>query len=145
LNSARILSSDIGQSPFEAAMKMPDAAFQALPAGAYVFLADGTLVRFNRRAADLWGQPPEIRERQEVFCGHRRLFAMSGDLLSWEETPMAEALRKGCPVYGREAIIERPDGSQVAAAFNVEPLRNAAAHIEGGLCCFHEIAQRKEA
>lgn len=144
MKSPRILSSDIGQSPFEAVIEMPDAAFQALPAGAYVFLADGTLVRFNRHAADLWGFAPEIRDRQKVFCGHGHLLAMSGDLLSWEETPMAEALRQGRPVYDREAIIERPDGSQVAAAFNVEPLRNAAAHIEGGLCCFHEIAQRKE-
>src|SRR4029078_5528088 len=45
----------------------------ALPIGFYVCEASGKIVRVNRKAVELWGRAPRLRDTTERFCGTFRL------------------------------------------------------------------------
>src|SRR6185437_10197003 len=67
---------------------------EILPLAIYACDADGRILWFNRRAAELWGRTPRIGDESEKFSGSHKLY-FSGQLISREQTPMAEALRTG--------------------------------------------------
>jgi len=50
-------------------------------------------------------------------------------------TPFAWArnLRTGEPVHGREAAVQRPDGSHVIAMVHIEPLKDASGRLLGAI------------
>src|SRR5690349_23843353 len=54
--------------------ELPARLFEQLPFGIYVCDRDGLLVRYNRRAAELWGRSPKIGDCNERFCGSFRMF-----------------------------------------------------------------------
>jgi PAS domain-containing protein len=56
-------------SAYEALVALDPAVLESIPAAVYVCAADGRIVRFNRRAAELWGRTPEIGDTDERFCG----------------------------------------------------------------------------
>jgi PAS domain S-box-containing protein len=116
-----------------------------LPVAVYVCDAEGRILRFNPKAAELWGREPAIGERDERFCGSHRLFWPDGRPLPLAETPMATALKTGVGARDGEAVIERPDGSRVTVSLNIEPLRNGAGEVIGAVNCFQDITQRKSA
>jgi hypothetical protein len=45
---------------------------ELLPAAAYVCAADGTIVRYNRKAVELWGRAPSTRNHSSAKRGLRR-------------------------------------------------------------------------
>ena len=116
-----------------------------LPAAVYVCDADGLIVRYNRRAADLWGRHPKLGDTSERFCGGHRLYWPDGQRLLHAESPMAEVLRGGLPLRNRELIVERPDGSRIVAVVNIEPIEDDAGLVVGAVNCFHDITDRKRA
>src|SRR5215813_6083134 len=61
--------------------ELPARLFEQLPFGIYVCDRDGFLVRYNRRAAELWGRSPKIGDRNERFCGSYRMFRPDGSTL----------------------------------------------------------------
>jgi len=63
--------------------------------------------------------------------------------LPFAATPVAAALRSGVPVRGAELIVERPDGSQVPVLMNVAPLRDAEGRVDGAVCSFQDLTERK--
>jgi PAS domain S-box-containing protein len=58
---------------------------------------------------------------------------------------METALRTGEPQRDKEVAIERPDGSQIVALVQIEPLKSPAGHVQGALSCFQDITERKRA
>jgi PAS domain S-box-containing protein len=113
-----------------------------LPAAVYVCEAPGgTIVLYNRRAAELWGRQPALRDPAERFCGSHRLYHRDGRLLPHDETPMAEVLRGGEPRRD-EVVIERPDGSFVTARVSVTPLRDAQHRTVGAINVFDDVTDR---
>ena len=114
-----------------------------LPAAVYVCAPDGTILRFNRRAAELWGRAPLLSDPRDRFCGAYRLYRPDGDLLPHDQCPMADILRDGIPVIDQEVVIERPDGSRGVALVNIRPLKDAAGNITGAVNCFYDITERK--
>jgi hypothetical protein len=40
-----------------------------LPMAAYVVRADGVVIWYNARAAELWGREPAVGDTDERFCG----------------------------------------------------------------------------
>jgi PAS domain-containing protein len=68
---------------------------EVLPAAVYVCDLDGIVVRYNKRAAELWGRSPMPGDANELYCGSHRLYRPNGDLLPHDETPMADAMRDG--------------------------------------------------
>src|SRR5262245_38264463 len=59
------------------AFALPEALWDVVPAAVYVCDAEGTIVRFNRRAAQLWGREPRLLNPDERFCGAHRLYALT--------------------------------------------------------------------
>lgn len=122
---------------------LPAPLLDALPVGVYFCDRDGTVVRFNRRAAALWGRTPNPGDPAERFCGSYRLYSLDGSFMSHADCPMADCLRTGIPVHDQEAVMERPDGSRIVAAVNIEPIRDESGEIVGAVNCFQDITERK--
>jgi PAS domain S-box-containing protein len=116
-----------------------------LPAAVCVCDASGAIQYFNGRAAELWGREPAIGDADERFSGALRLYAHDGRLMPHAATPMADALRSGQPQRNREAVIERPDGSQVSVIVNVDPLRDEQDNLIGAVSVFHDAGPRRRA
>src|SRR5215469_3752044 len=119
--------------------------FDAIPTGFCVCRADGALVGYNKRAVELWGRAPQLGDTGEYSEINFRRYTPHGVRLPFAATPVAMALRSGVPVRGVELLIERPDGSQVSVLMNAAPLRDEQGRIDGAVCSFQELTERKRA
>src|SRR5580658_6292907 len=54
---------------------------------------------------------------------------------------MAHVLASGEPVHGREATVERPDGSRVVAMVHIDPVKDGEGNLLGAINCFHDISE----
>ncbi|MBO1907984.1 PAS domain-containing protein [Microvirga sp. 3-52] len=108
-------SSPLPRSSFQELATVSQAILDAMPMALYVCAADGVILRYNDRAADLWGRKPRPGETDERYCGSFRLYHLDGRPLPHADTPMAQVLRTGEPAHGLEVLIERPDGSRRTA------------------------------
>jgi PAS domain S-box-containing protein len=127
------------------ALESWDAVLEGLPIGVYVCDADGRILRFNARAAELWGREPALGDSGERFCGSFRVFLPDGRQLPRAETPMADVLRTGKAVRDQEAWVERPDGSRVAALVNIDPILDGEGKVAGAINCFQDVTDLKQA
>src|SRR6266403_2818752 len=127
------------EQPFE----VPGRLFEQLPFAIYVCDRDGLVLRFNRRAAELWGRSPQLRDPNERFCGSYRMFRPDGSLLPHHQCPMADVLRTGVSVREQEVHIERPNGSRGIALVDIEAIKDSSGNIVGAVNCFQDITERK--
>jgi PAS domain S-box-containing protein len=127
------------EQPFE----LPARLFEHLPFAVYVCDREGLVLRFNRRAAELWGRSPTLRDPAERFCGSYRMFRPDGSLLPHDQCPMADVLRTGVSVREQEVHIERPDGSRGIALVDIEPVKDSEGNVVGAVNCFQDITARK--
>src|SRR5215469_7526218 len=79
-------------------LKSWDALLAQLPIGICICDANGSLVRYNRRAAEIWGMAPQAGDPQCRFTGAVRVYSNEGVLLAREQTPMGELLANGTPI-----------------------------------------------
>jgi PAS domain S-box-containing protein len=128
---------------FAAFANIDQSALDAIPTGFCVCRSDGALARYNRRAVELWGCAPRLGDPKEISNGNFRRYTAAGVPLPFAATPVAVALRSGVPVRGAELIIERPDGSQVPVLMNVAPLRDSEGRVDGAVCSFQDLTERK--
>ena len=119
-----------------------DQLLQALPAAVYTTDAEGRVTYFNDAAAEFAGRQPQVGD---MWCVTWRLFHPDGRPMPHEECPMAVALKENRPVYGEEAIAERPDGTRRWFAPYPTPLRNSAGELIGAVNMLVDITERKEA
>jgi PAS domain S-box-containing protein len=115
----------------------------AIPVGVYLCAADGAIIGFNERAAELWGRKPKLRDTDQRFCGAFRLFRPDGSPLPHAETPMERVLRTGEPAQNEEVVIERPDGSRIVALVNIRAVKSPSGRVQGAINCFQDITERK--
>src|SRR5882757_9269439 len=127
----------------EEAFEVPARLFEQLPFAVYLCDRDGLVLRFNRRAAELWGRSPKLRDPNERFCGSHRMFRPDGSLLPHHECPMADVLRTGVSVRQQEVHIERPDGLRGIALVDIEALKDSDGNVVGAVNCFQDITERK--
>jgi PAS domain S-box-containing protein len=120
-------------------------ALDAIPTGFCVCRADSGLVRYNRRAVELWGRALPLGDAREQHGSGFRRYQPDGEALHFGETPAARAMRSGEPVVGAEIVIDRPDGSRVPVLMNVTPLKDAAGRVEGAVCSFQELTEHRRA
>jgi PAS domain-containing protein len=107
------------------AFELPGRLFEQLPFAVYVCDRDGLVLRYNRRAAELWGRSPKPGDPNERFCGSYRMFRPDGSLLPHHQCPMADVLRTGTSVREREVHIERPDGLRGIALVDIEAIKDS--------------------
>jgi PAS domain-containing protein len=72
----RGLAPDSGARP-----NLTDQLLDLLPAAVYVCAPDGVILRFNRRAAELWGREPLLGDPRDRFCCSYRMYRPDGDSL----------------------------------------------------------------
>ncbi len=115
-----------------------------LPMAAYVVQADGIVIWYNARAAELWGREPAIGDTDERFCGAHTLYHADGSHMAHCDTPVALALSTGVSVHEQEVIIGRPDGSRVPVSVHIDPIRNPKdGQIIGVVNFFDDLTERK--
>jgi PAS domain S-box-containing protein len=128
----------------EQAFDLPVRLFEQVPFAVYVCDQDGLVVRYNHRAAELWGRTPKLGDPNERFCGSYRMFRPDGSLLPHHECPMADVLRTGVSVRQQEVHIERPDGLRGIALVDIEAIKDGDGNIVGAVNCFQDITERKQ-
>lgn len=126
----------------ERVLDLPSSLFDLLPIGAYACDIDGKIVRYNRRAADLWGREPKLDDAGDRFCGSRRLYALDGSPIAHVNSAMAEVLASGIAVRNREVVVEQPSGTRIVVEMNVDPLKDSAGRIVGAVNCLHDVTER---
>lgn len=141
--SASVLNTAVADSAGAMDCHLSDRLLELAPIAVYVCARNGTILRYNGRAAELWGRSPALNDPAERFCGSYRLYRLDGDLLPHAECPMADVLRTGVAVRNEEVAIERRDGTRIIALVNIDPLRNTAGDVVGAINCFHDISERK--
>ncbi len=124
-------------------LDLPDPLWDLLPAAVYVCARDGQILRYNRRAIDLWGRAPKLLDPLDRFCGSYRLYRLDGSLLPHTQCPMADVLRTGIAVRDQEVVIERLDGTRVITLASIDPLKNRAGTIVGAVNCFLDVTERR--
>ena len=116
----------------------PWAMIDLFPLPAFICGPDGALLRYNKRAVELWGVAPETGRKQR-FGGAHRLYAADGSLIPADERPVAGVLRTGTGIRDIELIIERRDGSRVTVLANIEPLFDENGRVIGAVNCMQDI------
>jgi PAS domain S-box-containing protein len=142
---AKAVSRAIGLPAEEQAFELPARLFEQLPFAIYICDRDGLVLRYNRRAAELWGRSPKLGDPNERFCGSYRMYRPDGSPLPHHECPMADVLRSGISVRQQEVHIERPDGSRGIALVDIEAVTDSDGNIVGAVNCFQDITERKQA
>jgi PAS domain S-box-containing protein len=133
------------QTPLlESFLELDQAILDALPIGVYACDIDGQILRVNRRAAELWGRRPRLRDPSQRFCGSFRVESLEGDVIPPHETPMARTVLAGESFDGAEAVVQNPDGRRWVARVNVAPLRDADGAVVGGINCFQDVTREHE-
>lgn len=115
-----------------------------VPLAIYACDADGRILWFNKRAADIWGREPLLRNDNEKFCGSYKLY-FDGRETPLPECPMANVLRTGRAVHGAEARIVRPDGSSAWAIVHIEPISDEDGALVGAINCLYETTAQHQA
>jgi PAS domain S-box-containing protein len=133
----------LGLRDQEQAFALPGRLFEQLPFAVYVCDRNGLVLRYNRRAAELWGRSPKPGDPNERFCGSYRMFRPDGSLLPHHQCPMADVLRSGISVREQEVHIERPDGLRGIALVDIEAIKDIDGNIVGAVNCFQDITERK--
>lgn len=122
---------------------LDDMIIELLPVAVYVCDAEGAIVRFNRKAAELWDHSSRTGNSDQRFGGAHKLFYPDGSPLPHHSAPMADVLATGQPVCDLEVVIEQPSGTRLDVLANVTPIRNEAGEVTGAIGCFHDISARK--
>src|SRR5271168_1358702 len=146
-NAVAKAAATIAPSPtvLDAFTLISQSSLDAIPTGFCVCRADTSLVRYNKRAAELWGRELPLGEPTVRFAGELRRYRADGEPLHFGATPVAQALRTGDRVTAAELIIEQPDGSRIPVLMNVQALKDHLGRIEGAVCSFQELTERKRA
>jgi two-component sensor histidine kinase len=142
---AKAASRAIGLHKKEHAFELPARLFEQVPFAIYICDRDGLVLRFNRRAAELWGRSPKLGDPNERFCGSYGMYRPDGSPLPHHECPMADVLRTGISVCQQEVHIERPDGSRGIALVDIEAVKDSDGNIVGAVNCFQDVTERKQA
>lgn len=124
---------------------LSDRGLELFPAPAYLCAVDGRILRYNGKAAELWGQSPSGSGNQVHFCGWERRFWPDGRLMAPSETPVAEVLRTGVAVKDRDLTVERSDGTRLWISVSCDPIRTDAGAVVGAIACLQNITARRKA
>jgi len=116
---------------------------EVLPSAVYLCDLDGVVVRYNKRAAELWGRSPIPGDANELYCGAHKLYLPNGDHVSPDKTPMIDAMRTGQSFRNLEVQMEQPSGKRIWVLVSIDPLRDEGGDIIGALNCFQDITEHK--
>ncbi|NQD80026.1 PAS domain-containing protein [Pseudomonas sp. CrR14] len=126
------------------ASKLNHELIEHLPVGVYLCDASGTVVAYNRKAAEIWGETPSVGNSQVKFCGAHKLLTLQGVHVPHEQTPLAEILVTRKAVTNFRTIVERRDGSRVPVLANIVPLFDDAGTMLGFMNSVQDLRHQIE-
>lgn len=115
--------------------------WDGLPVAICICDGDGGMVRFNRRATEMWGCTPDLTSDVTRYGTSCHLFQEDGRALRQDELPMIEVLRSGRPMRDRYLVLERPDGTRIAVLANVDPVLDDDGVAVGTINCFQDLSE----
>jgi PAS domain S-box-containing protein len=115
----------------------------SLPAAIYTTDTAGRITYCNQAAVDLWGRRPVLgKDRWYAFW---RLRYPDGTSMPTDDRPTQIVLSQGRAVRGREALLERPDGTFVPIMPCPAPLIDERGTIIGVVNMQVDLTERKRA
>jgi PAS domain S-box-containing protein len=142
-----VASASRGSAPvsLDAFKLIAQSSLDAIPSGFCVCRTDCSLVRYNSRAVELWGRELPLGEPASRHSDDLKRYQPDGEPLHFDSTPVAQAMRSGERVTMAELVIEQPDGTRVPVLMNVQPITDHTGRVEGAVCSFQELTERKRA
>jgi transcriptional regulator with PAS, ATPase and Fis domain len=126
-------------------LKTRDSLLEQLPVGICFSDLTGALVRYNGRAAELWGLKPDPDRSAAATRASFKIYEMDGALIAPDATPMHDVLATRETIRNREMVIERADGSRVLILANINPLFGENGELMGAVECFNDVTETKRA
>jgi PAS domain S-box-containing protein len=112
-----------------------------LPAPVYTTDPEGRVTYWNHACVDFAGREPVLG--QDRWCVTWQLYTTSGDPLTHEDCPMAQAIRERKPIRDAVAIAERPDGSRVAFRPYPTPLFDEQGNFTGAVNLLIDVSDQQ--
>lgn len=119
------------------------AMLDEIPVPIYATDATGAVTYWNRAYVDFAGREPELG--QDRWCVTWRLYTTTGEPLSHDKCPMAQAIECKRPVREAIAIAERPDGSRVAFKAYPTPLFDEQGTLSGAVNMLVDVTNEQSA
>ena len=116
-----------------------------MPAAVYTCDEAGRITYFNDHAVKLWGRAPKLNDEEEKYSGSIRIWGVDGSPIPRGEAPMALTVNTGKHIRNAEVMIERPDGSRIAAIANINPVYNEDGRLCGAINVFQDVTGIKQA
>lgn len=130
-----------GPALLNAILRSTDGLLDVLPVATFLTDAEGRMLQYNTRAAEIWGRTPAPGELYQTFTAAGLQFEADGTPV--QGTLLAGVLATGVPVRDVERWVVRADGKQIAIAINIEPLRNNRGELVGAVQCMADITDRR--
>lgn len=102
--------------------KLGHELIEFLPVGVYLCNAAGNLVTYNPKAAEIWGESPDLSKGPVMYSGAYRLRNEDGVHIPHDQSPLAAVLLTQKAVTNLRLVVERRDGSQIPILANIVPL-----------------------
>jgi signal transduction histidine kinase len=115
---------------------------QNLDAAIYVCDLSGRITFFNKAASRLWGRQPDVEK--DLWCGSWKVSYPDGSPLSFDNCPIAVALRTGKPVRGVEIILERPDGERRNVMPHPDPIFDENGILTGVMNMLVDVTELRD-
>ncbi|HEX5997798.1 MAG TPA: HWE histidine kinase domain-containing protein, partial [Hyphomicrobiaceae bacterium] len=115
----------------------------SLPAAIYTTDTTGRITYCNQAAIDLWGRRPQLG--RDKWFDLWRLHYPDGRSVPLHERPTKIVLSEGRAVRGREALLERPDGTLVPIMPCPAPMLDERGKTIGVVNMQVDLTERKQA
>jgi PAS domain S-box-containing protein len=112
-----------------------------LPVPIYTVDADGAVTYWNQACVDFAGRRPRLGK--DRWCVTWKIYTTTGERLSHDQCPMAEAVRDSRPNRGAVAIALRPDGSRVAFTPYPTPLFGKDGALTGAINMLIDVSEEQ--
>jgi len=112
-----------------------------LPAAVYVCDKEGTIIFYNKAAAELWGREPELGK--DKWCGSYKILNEDGSEMPLHECPMAICLKEAKAVHGYEIKVMQPNGNIKTVVPYPQPLFNEDGKLTGAINMLVDISDFK--
>ena len=124
-------------------LRASDGILDLLPIATFISDAQGAILQYNRRAAELWGRAPRPGQTHDNFIQGARFWEADGTPVT--RSLRAEVMATGKPLRNVERTVERVDGARIAISVNIDPLFNADGDVVGAVHCIQDITERRRA
>lgn len=110
--------------------QLTEMVFKASPLAKLVLEADGTIIRANNRAAQLYDVDQADLIGEEYNTGNWTAVRKDGTEIPANELPLFQLLETGKPVYEHEHILARPGYDDMWVSVNMAPVRSETEQVE---------------